>query len=425
MQKYVFKGVSALFLAVLSILSIHLSGCDESGTVDPNTQQQVIALLTGNVTSFWGEPKANIKVSTDSATVYTDAQGNFSIPNVAAPYNLYISDSARSQFAVMKELTAEQVKFVFTVSPYYGFTNTCELKVNVAPNGFGNINKTKFVFTDGNYVNAYGQVNTASYLFESIRINGYTNVTGRLYVIGYREENGKTVAYENFGHKDVTLTSGAQVTVNFDSADVAFNPGETTISGTFTNFEPSSSLFRVFSFSFGEYHTPNYATPISFEPFSGTAAFSYVVPSNIPGFFKPIIFLQAVNSPIQRNRQIAIDPGMTGGSYPLATEPTLLEPQNGANVNLSTQFTFTQGSEEGIYILRIYNGLVSYSIYTDDVSTTLESISKLGFSFSSGTTYTWSVEKLGPHSTLDNYAENPLNLLRFTSISENRTFTGQ
>jgi hypothetical protein len=424
MQKYVFKGIPVLFLVVLSILSIHLSGCDESGTVDPNTNQQVIALLTGNVVSFWGEPKANIKVSTDSATVYTDAQGNFSIPNVAAPYNLYISDSARSEYNVMKDLTAEQVKFVFTASPYGGFTNTCGLKVIVPQNAMGNVNTAKFVFTDGMGVNGYGSVNSS--VFEQIRINGYNTITSRVYVLGYRVVNNKIEAYENFGYKDVTLTTGGQVTVNFDSADVAFNPDESTVSGTFTNYEPAASLYRVFSISFGENYTPNYSIPISFEQSGSTANFDYAVPSNLPVFFKPMVYMQSSTpQSTQRNRRLIIDPGTTGGSYPLATEPTLLEPQTGANVNLSTPFTFTQGSEEGIYILRIYNGQISYSIYTDDLSTTLESLSKLGFSLAAGTTYTWSVIKIGPNSTLNDYVGNPLRLSQFSSTSESRTFTGQ
>lgn len=424
MQKYVFKGVSTILLVSLSILSFYFSGCDESGTVDPNNQQQVIALLTGNVTSFWGEPKANVKVSTDSATVYTDAQGNFSIPNVAVPYNLYFSDTARSQYNVMQGLTAEQVKLVFTNSPYYGFTNTCELKVT-ALNGFGNITNAKFVFTDGRYLNAYGFVNNSNY--ETIRLNEYGSVTGRLYVIGYRVVNNKVEAYENFGYKDVTLTTGGQFTVNVDSADIAFNPGETTISGSFSNYPPGSNLFRVFTFSFGEYYTPNYATPISFEPISSTADFSYVVPSNIPGFFKPMVYMETVGSQsFRRKRWVTIDPGTTGGSYALATEPTLLQPQNGAgNVGLNTQFTFTQGSEQGIYILRIYNGSIGYSIYTSELSTTLESLARYGFSPGAGTTYTWSVTKLGPYNTLDEYVSDPLKLSQFSSSSEDRTFTGQ
>ena len=413
--------VGIFFLSSIFI-STQFFGCDESSPIAPSSQ--TIGTVSGNVASFWGEPKANVRVSTDSAVVYTDTEGNFTFANVSAPYNLYFSDTSADRYYALTELSTEEVRFVLNVVPFGGFTNTCDLKVTASANGLIGVNKAKYVFTDGKYLNSYGRVNTGS--TESVRLREYNSITGKLYLIGYKtDQDGKIISYERFGQKDVTLTSGGNVTVNFDSSEIAFNPEETTIAGTFANYSGNISM-RVNSFSFGKYYTPNYASMISFGSSSLSNDFNYVVPSNIPGFFKATVYLQS-NSAASVGQKIwtVIDPGTTGGVYELATPPGLLEPQPGAPVNLSTQFRFTEGSRTGIYTVKVTDGQKQYWIYTSSPEITLESLARFGFSLNTGTSYSWTVTKTGDYNSINDFAINPAPLSSFSSDSESRDFTGQ
>ena len=411
---------AGIFFLSSIVLSTQFLGCDESSTIVPSSQ--TIKTVSGNIASFWGEPKAGVKVSTGSADVYTDAEGNFTFANVSAPYNLYFSDTSSGRYYALTELSTEEVRFVLNAEPFGLFNNTCNLRVTASPNGLIGVNKAKYVFTDGEYLNSYGGVNTGS--TESVRLREYNSVTGKLFLLGYKtDQNEKIISYERFGQKDVTLSSGGDVTVNFDSSEIAFNPEETTISGTFANYS-GSTLFQISSFSFGEYYTPNYATIISFEPFSSSNNFSYVVPSNIPGFFKATIYFESISPTVQKI-WAAIDPGTTGGTYELATSPGLLEPQPGVSVNLSTQFKFTEGSRTGIYIVKITDGQKEYWIYTANPEVTLQSLEPFGFSLNSGSSYSWFVTKAGEYNSVNDYAINPAPLSSFSSDSERRDFVGQ
>ena len=420
MLKYVIRGMYFIFLAVSSIQF----GCDDGG-VTPDPQSQNIITVSGNVISFWGEPKANIKVSTDSVTVYTDAQGNFTIPDVVTPYTLYISDSASSQFYVLKNLTTPVVKFLFTSSPYGISTNTCGLKVIVPQNGLTNSSQARFIFTDGKGVNAYGLVNSINY-YEQIRLGSTSVVNGKVIVLGYTEVNSKVNSYGNFGYKNLTLSAGSLTTITFDSSEIAFNPDESVISGSFLNCTPGN-LSGGFTIYFGENHSPNYTSQMAFGSLNSDKDFNYVVPANLPIFYKPFIFTQELGSQSSFKKcRIAINPGATGVNYELPSSSTLLTPSEGAGIaDLNTEFTFTGVNRPGIYVLRIYVGSKSYAIYTNEFSSTLECLRQLGFTLSQGKTYMWSVQYIGDYSTLDGYVNDPRNLTQYSSESDQRMFTAQ
>ena len=408
-----------VFLSFL-LISSQFWGCEESTPVDPNSQVVILPTVSGNIVSFWGVPLPGLKVYTDSVTSTTDAQGNFTLTNVIAPYNVYISDSSTNRHFVFKGLNTDKIKYIYELYPSQGFGNTCELQVTASSNGLVGVSKAKFIFSDGEYLNAYGDVGGSS----SVRMREYGSVTGTLHLIGYNtDQNGNITSYERYGKKSVTLSAGGTVSVNFDSTEITFNPDEGIVSGTFGNLS-GTSIFNTLTLSVGEFYTPNFSTIISFQPSSGTTSFNMVVPLNLPGSIKAHIFSQDYTS-ITKKIRISLDPGQTGNVYNFESKPELLQPQPGASVNLSTLFTFSQGQQNGIYIVTFSDGVNEYRIFTSDSEFTLESLTPLGINLSSGSSYTWNVEKIGEYSSVDEYCITPAKLSAFFSKSDSQSFTVQ
>lgn len=306
------------------------------------------------------------------------------------------------------------------LTPTSSFTNQCKLTVTLANNALSQDVKTKFIFTDGNYLNAYGGITGLS---ESVRLRNYSSVNGIVHLIGYKvDQNGNIMSYENYGNKPATLTTGGDVIINFDSTDIAFNPSENTISGTYTNTTNNSDL-GLMTFNFGEYDTPNYASIISFGSFINNSSFNYVVPDNIPGNLKVRMYYQT--SALQSKRWSVINPGTSGITLEMPNPTTILEPGPSAVVTTSTNFKFTEVSGNGFYSIRIYNAENEYRFLTSKTEFTLNDFAVLGIDLNSGNTYSWVVSKINGFDGVNGYVQNPSPLESSESISEIRTFTIQ
>jgi len=368
LRKNILRGI--LYLCI-SIIVFQINGCNQSNPIQPESGN-VIPLVSGNIANIWGEVRAGVKVSTDSATTFTDAQGNFTFTNVSSPYNLYIVDTVSKGSYLLSELTNPEFRFFLKLTPSSSFTNQCKLTLTLSNNAVLQDVKTKFIFTDGNYLNAYSG---ATGLSESVRLRNFSSVTGTVHLIGYKvDQNGNIMSYENYGNKPATLTTGGDVIVNFDSTDIAFNPSENTISGNYTNTTNNSDL-GLMTFNFSEYDTPNYASIISFGSFINNSSFNYVVPDNIPGNLKVRMYYHT--SGLQSKRWTVINPGTSGITLEMPTTATIIEPGPGAVVTTSTNFKFTEVSGNGFYSIRIYNAENEYRFLTSKTEFTLNDFAML------------------------------------------------
>lgn len=416
MLKYVKRGMYFIFLAISSIQF----GCDEGVTPDP--PQAYTFTVSGNIGSFWGEPKSNLRVTVDTNTVYTDAGGNFTIPDIAPPYDLNIFDTDKNSYYKLEGVNYDSVKF-FTKLPE-SYSNQCYLWVTTTPSPLPNNIKAKYIFTDGKYLNAYGDANPST--GDYIRLRDYSLMTGRLYLIGYKTDaSGKVVSYEKFGEKTVTLNSGGNVSVNFDTSEISFNPSETTVSGTFTNGTGTSN-FGLVTLSFGKYETPNYATPLSFGGLVSGNNFSFLVPTNLPGLLKVRMYNESAGPDEPRQKMwVAVDPNSPGGTFALKEIPNLIEPSEGAVISNTTTFKFTGGNDADIYVVGITHGLNRYYLFTKSTEFTVTSFASLGISWDPGQVYSWNVSRIGEFYNVTNYILNPAILNSYESVSKTRTFVAQ
>jgi len=409
------QGISIL---CISIIVFQFSGCNESNPIQPE-QGNVIPSVSGNIANFWGEVRAGVKVSTDSATTYTDAQGNFTFTNVTIPYNVYIMDSITKSSYSLTNLTGSTFKYFQRLTPYSSFTNQCKLKVTVSGNSLQPGVKAKFIFTDDEYLNAYGNTGVDEY----IRLRNYSNVTGTLHLIGYKfDQNGYVTSYENYGKKPATLMTGGDVTINFDSTEISFNPTESSISGVYTNTSQNADV-GLMTFNFSEYDTPNYATAISFSPIANNNSFDYVVPGNLPGNFKIRLYNQIGGN--YSKKWTTLQAGSSGAILEMPFPPLIVEPVNGATVNATTTFKFNEVSGSGFYIIRVFSLEYEYTLISNSTEFTLNDFSKLGINMNSGSSYSWQVLKIGEIDGVNSYVQNPMPLNRSESSSEVRTFTIQ
>ena len=408
MLKYVKRGMYFIFLAVSSI---QLSGCDDSPIQTKDIDIQ------GSVVDGFGEPVRNKMFFINSEAVYTDNQGSFTKNDVIPPYEVHIYDSVASTYYNLQDVNTSKFNFRYPSINGQYHPSSCDIRVTTEPGALGNSTGAYFIFSDGEYVNGSGKVSSSPI---QVRLRGQQEVHGRVYLLGYKENTiEEIVSYEKYGSKEVTLTNGSLVNVEFDSSEISYNAGEAIISGSYSNYIGIGSVFLLLTVS--SKYTPLYLSQSEIKYSPAATGFYFRVPTNLPINVSPLIYFSTQSGISSR----IVTPG-TNGDYNFENSPQLTAPQNGAtNVNLNTTFSTGAEATDGFYSYIFFrNGEYCY-ILTQRSNVTLNALSRLGIQLQAGADFNWYVIKSGGYASLDEYLTDPYKLNYYRVNSEDRTFTAE
>lgn len=384
--------------------------------------------VSGKIYIYDYYPAANVKVTIGDAVTRTGADGSFAFKNISYPYNLTVLDSMSTNVFVYKNLSTDKVNL--TIGDYSGAFYSAAIEVNVPDSLIGNHLKGKLIFTDGQYVNACksisGNSNTTLYL--SFPDN--EPVSGKVILLTYKIDNsGKIISYENFGVKNnFNVHPGILNQCAFDSADIAFNPGEQTVTGSINFPSGYKNYFSDFYLSFTDKKILfNGFNDYNFQTFSGSV-FSIIIPAGISEPFNTFASSNC-NGPLGYSLEgFKVLPNSSNIlEFNLPSE--IISPESFAtNVNNSTLFSYSKSTGEGIYeiYLKDRSNLADYYITSSSNVFTLEDIDNSGFGSIRNHNFTWLVRKKGNYNSVNEYVNNTLdNSGWFYTYSNQHEFSTQ
>jgi hypothetical protein len=414
--------MSILFFAVCGIL-ISVYGC--GSTNNPVTPPTTIT-VSGKVLDAYGYPlgsASTVLIGTQTAT--TAADGSFTINNVSTTYDVYVMN-VNGVFGV-KGLTIS--------SPYLPGSimvpvsnGSIGVTVPIVPAG----SKVTAIFQDTvtGKVSGYGQI-TAGQTIGSVSISGTNGqpVAGKLYIIQYIISGGVAGTYTGYAEQSVSFNFGANPNYQFTSYSGGL--GTQTVSGTVngaggTNLE--AQLYLNFGSKNNIVHRGGFVQTIIMTGNTGT--FTFNVPTNTTSTSQ-INVIALSTLPTTTLRMKTLSAGTSGAVINIDTAATLLTPTNGtANVDTTTNFSFTNGGGNGVHFIRLTpnpNGKF-FQIITKGTSLTIPNLSAYGYILGSSNVYNWNeIKSMDVNSTNDFCAQffdlNPATL--GTTVSSSFTFTAR
>lgn len=383
-------------IIILSISVIHLS-CDILTSTSAN--------VNGKVYNFQHQPLSNIKVTAGEQTVITSEDGSFSISGLSFPYDIIVNDSVRRSATVFRGLSTENIILPVDYSFYSNLFTKIRIKIPLSIIQSGSLGK--IIFTDGNYVNYYSDINSYD-TGAVININTNNSVFGKLIVLTYKKDNnGNITSYENYGESpQLQIFPGITNKYQFDSLDLTLNPVEQPVSGSFELPDGYNSGSSYFYLSFSSKET--YFTSSEFEGI-GSFIFNFPVPVGIPSGFNTIVHNYSAGGEFgASSADFPVYPN-TANRPEVKLAPAVISPENhSTTVSNSTEFSYSAGTGEGIYVVSFHNNYrdVNFYIVTSKTSVTMEGLESLGFGYNNNNDFYWSVSKRGPAGSMNDYVTN-------------------
>lgn len=422
------KNILTILISTI-ILGVIFFGCkkdEETIAVGPIT-------VNGFVKDYYGQPVSGAAVIiTGKTPVTTSASGTFSIPNVSTPYDISLIVSSSKTAVVYKGLSRSDPKLFYLgigTSVVYNYVTIS----GTVPAASGKI--TRVIFVSGsnyNYTNA--DPTTGNYSFGTSWIGTVDSLAGKIYVLRYTTNpSGLPIDYDAYSTKTLTIKNGMTYSnQNFSVSDLS-NPSETTMSGTIVRSTDYTLSNRTLYIKFDGaliYLAQEYTSPVPDN-------FSYIVPSLTGVTLAVSAGASKISTPNNQSsyfRKTGIAPGSSGVNIKLETAPRLALPlHNSTNVDTLTDFTWSQGSGEGVNLVEFYSGLSTnptYYIFTMGPSLRIPNFSALALGLPANTNYQWRVYRYLPVNSIDNAASDTFrNLLMFgtsdygSSNSERFNFT--
>lgn len=245
-----------------------------------------------------------------------------------------------------------------------------------------------------------------------------------------KEFKGKIISYENFGiSAPFEISAGQAKTYNFTLEELSFNPEEGNVNVRFSPPANYISSNQYLTFTFSKKRTRNYSIPIQFESFIENE-FTMKIPANLPVEYTTIIgnYVYDNSNSVRNNIESFVIPSNTS-SVTLINKipPLLLTPaDNATGVTSTTQFTYSQESGNGVYVIRLQNmsTVKVYTLITESTSFTLSDFAELNLGNISSTQFSWNIEKIGNANSVNEYLTIYTNSQNtFRANSESRRFT--
>jgi hypothetical protein len=336
-------------------LTASAAGKTASAVITINEPVVTTVTVSGTVEDLFGQPQPGLAVKIGSSATNTDANGNFSIANVATPYNTIVVDSANSVGYVFEGLTrSDPTLQLFTLS-FFTPDNTATINTGNLSGGAGFPNPA---VVDG---------------------------------------NGIPTDYTGYGMTSLALSNGG--TFNSTATDIALSNGvaDTSLTGSIA-LPTGYTLDQTVLYSdFGT----NQSLPLLVDG-SPSTSFTYTTP-NLTG--------STITSLVQASEDggLGISGAFLVGSAPNAAAVALTVPEipelilpaeSAAGVTVSTPFIW-QPFPGGIHVALFTVGTIDYVVTTANSQTTIPDLSAEGLSLPAAANGEWLAVGIAPFASMD------------------------
>lgn len=396
------KNIFIIIIATL-LLGLMFFGCkkDEGiGALGPIT-------VSGFVKDYFGLPVSGAAVFIPGkSAVTTSAAGTFSIPNVTVPYDISVVVSTGKVAMIYQGLNRPDPKLLYLSFPSISKSATI---TGTAPAASGKTTRIYFV-SGANYSSATADPATGAYTFNAYWYDTSNTANGKLYLLRYSTDiAGTPTIFDGYASKSLTVQNGASYTnQNFSTTDVV-DPPDVTITGAVnmpTGYSLSSRRLYII-FDNAKISLRNEFTPIA------SNNFNFAVP-NISGVqfgIRADASMSSTPNAVGTSfTKLGISAGSTNVNVTLESAPRLaLPPHSSSNIDYNSEFTWSQGTGEGVNLVQMYSSVANsprYYIFTRASNLKIPDFSVHGLGLPVNTLYSWSVYRYLPIPSTDYAASN-------------------
>lgn len=389
------SGSKKVFVTATTTFILTATNSAGSITAQSSVNASPAINVSGYVKDSDGMPISGVTVLIKGKSpVISNSDGSFTVNNVTVPYDASIIQSSSKIAFTYMELTRPDPTLL------YLFSLTASKEANIS----GVIplenpgERTKVFFISGD--NAWSE--------EAIGINYALNVnwrgtenalTGKLYILRWKEVNGIPSDYTAYASKELTVSTGGGYNNQNFTANEFTNPAEQNIGGSIISptgyMLQSKKLYLNFGNAFILLATHQ----------SSTADFNYIVPS-INGFTFGLTASALNGNYITVFNKKGITAGSSGISINLIESPKLnLPANNGIGIDTTTQFLWSNSGTSGINIISFTpsNGPTFFILCADN-SCNIPNLAPQGMGLPSNAMYSWNVYKYFPFSSINDAA---------------------
>jgi len=408
-------------LALAGLGFLVACGGDGPGT-EPNTRITV----SGLVRERGGEPISGAKVVVAGANpVTTDADGRFSIPGVAVPYDLTVMLTSSNTALVYKGLTRADPALLSL--DFAGADQTATISGTTPPTS-GPV--TFVFFQSGRNVigGGFADAATGQYAITVSWRGSATARSGRLNALQFTSGPTQPTSYEGYANKPLTITAGGDFSSNnFVAADLT-DPSEQSIGGSVAVPTGYSLTFRRLYLFFER-------VPLIWtEQNHPSSAFTYTVPAVSGAVFGVGAWSEDAASRVSFFFKRGINGNSSDTGVPLEAATQLALPADGAtSVDAATPFSWGQGGGSGVNLFEVIpdnSSNPTFLVFTTGTDAKIPDLSQAGMTLPASAGYTWYVDRVFPVAAVNDVAAE--GYLRFVdletgdlgeTVSEGRSFT--
>jgi hypothetical protein len=352
------------------------------------------------------QPIPNLKVVIGGATATTDTSGHFTIPNVTVPYDVLLVHVPANGLlsGVYKGLTRTDPKLLSFGSIGSTINQSGTLSGNVTGGDpLTNPNDTTAVlFASPEALSPKVRVSVNPFILDLIWL-GPAATTGNLHALQWSQDvNGVPVAYSGYGvTTGVAVANGGSTQANVTMSSVA----TTTIAGSVSAPDGGTAPGRLLAIDFSDgasFTVGGDSTPAT--------SFSFLVPAGIDSTASIIAGVNLGTQGTSSVRVAGIQPGTMNAVVTIPAPAIQLTPGVGAvGVTTATDFGFTTVPNAVQVVFFNSVGNPNYYVVTTGNTARIPDLSAMGEPLPGSTPYAWTIQAVGPASSMDGFAEgNPL-----------------
>ena len=373
--------------------------------------------LVGQVVDSHGQPVPNRSVVQAGRSTTTTGNGCFTFTGVTMPYDIAIIQSNGNPYAIVFSGLTRTDPTLTDIYLSRQFTSTTTVTGNLTvPPGVPASVTTGVVFSSPEV--SVGNDFTSNPWSLSVSWNGPTSTTGNVHALQWTNDvNGSVTGYFAYGVRNgVTLQNGTA----FTGADVTLTTPVSTQAVVGTIGVPSGYTLseRAVYVTF----TDCTAFLVGDDALT-SAGFAFPFPSGIGA--SALVYAAASDGTSTTEAQsAAIPPGTLNATLSLPSPALPTAPANGATgVDTTTDLVWSPVSGAVYEVVLTGQGTDPvYVLLTSATTVRIPNLSAQGVGLPSGRSYNWSVNALGPLSSVDALA-SPTIALGFDTSSGTSQFT--
>jgi hypothetical protein len=364
----------------------------------------VIVNVTGRVVDFSQRPLPNVPVTIDGTTVATNAQGQFSIAGVEAPYTASLTINQQNGRTVHYGYVFEGLTRIDPTLQVRGGlpSRSSSMNITLQNADFTDTALEALVaFSSRDHALATGLTNPLTTLVSS-SWTGPATTTGTAHglLVRYADPSSfdsPIAAFEAYQAAAVAMSDGVDSDITLDLSPDAIPTatigGNVTVLGGVTDYRENQVSLR---FSDG-------TRMLIIEDSEQPDAFSYTVPILQGATLSVTAIDNDAFVPFRAVHRENIAPGQTGITLALPNAVTLNSPPRGAVITEDTPFVwsaFGQTATTFVWHLEFLDTFDGMYIITNRTEVTMPEFAD-GLSIASGVPAYWSVETHGDIPTVD------------------------